>query len=38
MGLTLAIMIFMGIVGILFLIAVGVLKISEAILWLIYGD
>lgn len=38
MGLALAIMIFMGIVGILFLIAVGVLKISEAILWLIYSD
>ena len=38
MGLVLAILIFMGILGAIILGAVGILKITEALMWLIYGD
>lgn len=38
MELMLVILIFMGIVGILFLISIGILKITEALMWLFYGD
>ena len=38
MELMLVILIFMGIMGILFLISIGIIKITEALMWLIYGD
>lgn len=38
MELMLVILIFMGIMGILFLISIGIIKITETLMWLIYGD
>lgn len=38
MELVLVILIFMGVMGALFLISIGLIKITEALMWLIYGD
>lgn len=38
MELLLAILIFMGVVGGLVVLNVGLLKITEALMWLFYGD